>query len=45
MQNAPSTRIGWHSYYAQRYNRTGNPDAAVMACWYYPLHLAFDGDA
>lgn len=45
MKNAPATRLGWHSYYAQRYNRAGNPDAAVMACWYYLLHLAFDGDA
>ena len=45
MQNAPTTLIGWHSYYAQRYNRTGDPEDADMACWYYLLHLAFDGDA
>lgn len=45
MKNAPTTRIGGHSYYAQRYNRTRNPDAAVMACGYYLPHLAFDGDA
>ena len=36
MKNAPTSRLGWHSYYAQRFNRTGNPDAAV---------LAFGGDA
>lgn len=34
--------MGWHLHYARQYNKTGNPQAAVMACWYLMLHLAFD---
>lgn len=35
------TRYGWYLHYADRFNKTGHPDAAIMACWYLTLHLAF----
>ena len=39
---APASRIGWHNYYAKRFNKTKSPQAAQMALWYQLLHLAFD---
>lgn len=36
------TRYGWYLHYAARFNKTGHTDAAIMACWYLTLHLAFD---
>lgn len=37
----PVSRIGWHEYYAARFNKTESPDALHLALWYYLLHLAF----
>lgn len=37
-----NTRLGWYKYYAARFDKTGNPDAAHLAMWYLLLSLAFD---
>ena len=37
----PMTRIGWHEYYADRFNKTGSAQALHLAMWYQLLHLAF----
>jgi hypothetical protein len=33
-------RMGWHKYYADRFNKTQDPVAAHLACWHLMLHLA-----
>lgn len=38
----PNSRLGWHKYYVNRYNRYGHPDAAYLAMVYLFLHLAFE---
>lgn len=40
----PSTRSGWYRWYAAEYNRTRDPQAAQLACWYLTLFLAFGDD-
>ena len=35
-----SDNLGWHKYYAERFNKTGRPDCAHLAIWYLLLHLA-----
>lgn len=40
LRSAPLTRAGWVDYYAQRFGRTGDPQAAALAMWYYLLDLA-----
>ena len=37
----PSTRLGWHLWYARVFNRTNDPQAAHLSCWYLNLYLAF----
>lgn len=39
---SPNDRMGWHSYYVQRFNKTGDKQAEVLAMWYLLLSLAFD---
>lgn len=36
----PVTRSGWARHYSREFNRTGRPQAATLATWYYLLHLA-----
>lgn len=38
----PVSRMGWHKYYVNRFNKTQHPDAAILACWYMYLHLALE---
>lgn len=33
-------RMGWHQFYADRFNKTGSTQAEQLACWYLFLHLA-----
>jgi hypothetical protein len=42
MKQAPITRLGWHRFYAGRFNRLQREDSAHMALFYFLLHLAFD---
>jgi hypothetical protein len=42
MKSAPCDRLGWHKFYAKRFNKTGNHQAEHLANWYLILHLAFD---
>ena len=37
-----STREQWIQYYIRRYNKSLNPDSALMAMWYMFLELADD---
>lgn len=37
----PVTRLGWHKYYAKRFDQTQDPVAAHLALWHLTLHLAF----
>jgi hypothetical protein len=39
MSKKQMTRLGWHKYYVHRFNKTQDPQAAHLACWYYLLHL------
>ena len=39
---APVTRLGWHEYYANKFNKSLQPDTEHLAIWYQFLHLAFD---
>ena len=41
LHHVVNTRRGWHRYYADRFNRTSHPDAAVLAMWHQFLYLAF----
>lgn len=36
------TREQWIQYYIRRYNKSLNPEAALMAMWYMLLELAND---
>lgn len=38
----PNTRLGWHKYYVNRFNKYHHPDADFMACYFLLLHLAFE---
>ena len=38
----PVTRLGWHKYYVNRFNRYGHPDQAYLAMVYLFLYLAFE---
>lgn len=39
----PSTRVGWHNFYANEFNKNpANTQAEHLACWYLLLHLALD---
>lgn len=38
----PATRLGWHEWYAEEFNRTGRETAAHLSMWYLLLHLALD---
>lgn len=40
---SPVTRTGWFRHYAGRFNKTQDPQAAVMAMWYLLMALA-EGD-
>lgn len=33
-------RLGWHHYYASRFNKTQCWQAEQLACWYLFLHLS-----
>lgn len=37
-----NSRVAWHKYYVNRFNKTGKPECAQLAMWYHFLHLAFD---
>lgn len=32
--------LGWHAYYADRFNKTLDKQAETLACWYLLLHLS-----
>lgn len=34
-----TTRMGWYKHYTVRFNKTQDPAAANMACWYLLLAL------
>lgn len=37
----PSSRIGWHNFYADRFSKDPtNTQAEHLACWYLFLHLS-----
>lgn len=38
----PNTRLGWHKYYVNRFNKSQHPDAEHLAMAYLLLHLAFE---
>ena len=39
----PSSRIGWHRFYASKFSKDPtNNQAEHLACWYLLLHLALD---
>lgn len=38
----PNTRLGWHNYYVNRYNKYQHPDQAYLAMVYQFLYLAFE---
>lgn len=38
-------RLGWHKFYAARFNKTGSWQAEQLSLWYLFLHLAFDEPA
>lgn len=40
MRKYPNTRIGWHKYYVNRFNKNRHPHAAELAMVYLFLHLA-----
>lgn len=41
--NHGNTRLYWHNFYVQRYNKNPeNEQALHLAMWYLILHLAFD---
>jgi hypothetical protein len=33
-------RLGWHQFYADRFNKTLNWQADQLACWYLFLYLS-----
>jgi hypothetical protein len=35
----PTSYLGWHRYYVNRFNKTEHPDAAFLAMVYLFLHL------
>lgn len=39
---ASNDRLGWHKFYAERFNKTGSWQAEQLSMWYLFLHLAFD---
>jgi len=40
----PCTRLGWHNYYAKRFNKIGSQQAEQLACWYLLLYLELGDD-
>jgi hypothetical protein len=38
----PTTRLGWHKYYAKRHNMNGNGQSLHLSLWYLLLHLGLD---
>ena len=40
----PSNALGWHLYYAARFNKTGHLDAEYMAMLNFIFYLAFDNE-
>lgn len=38
----PNTRLGWHHYYSNRFDKNQDPQTAHLAMWYWLLQLAFD---
>ena len=40
MKRNPVTRLGWSNYYAARFGKTGDPQAAHLAPWYFLLDHA-----
>ena len=38
----PVTRLGWHQYYVNRFNKHQHPDQEYLAMLYLFLHLAFE---
>jgi hypothetical protein len=38
-KHAPTSRLGWFNYYANRFEKTLAEQTAHMACWYWLLHL------
>lgn len=41
-KNKPISRMGWHRFYVNKFNKKPHPDTEQMALWYLLLHLAFD---
>lgn len=36
----PASRMGWHKFYAARFDKTQCPQAEHLACWYLLLFLS-----
>lgn len=41
MKKYPNSRMGWHKWYADRFNKTGSKFAEQLAIWFFLLHEAF----
>mgnify|MGYP003403601837 FL=1 len=41
MKKYPNSRMGWHKWYADLYNKTGRKSAEHLAMWFLLLHKAF----
>jgi hypothetical protein len=42
MEASPTTRMGWHEYYVDLFNKTDGKRGEHLANWFLLLHLAFD---
>lgn len=42
MKASPVTRVGWHEYYVDLFNKTDGKRGEHLANWFLLLHLAFD---
>jgi hypothetical protein len=42
MKASPVTRMGWHEYYVDLFNKTDGKRGEHLANWFLLLHLAFD---
>ena len=41
MKKYPNTRMGWHRFFAERFNKTGRASSEHLALWFFLLHEAF----
>lgn len=41
MKKYPNSRAGWHTHYAEKFNKNESKFTAQLALWHYLLFLAF----